>query len=69
MEKRNKHLGSNIDDFLKEAGIFKEVQAHAMKRVALHAGSERILNTPAMRKSIRAGMKESLAKSSKKLPW
>jgi hypothetical protein len=28
-----KHLGSSIDDFLKEEGIFEEVQAQAIKEV------------------------------------
>ena len=28
-----KHLGSSIDDFLKEEGIFEEVQAQAVKEV------------------------------------
>ena len=30
---RNKHLGSSIDDFLKEEGIFGEAQAQAVKEV------------------------------------
>ena len=29
----NKHLGSGIDDFLKEEGIFEESQAQAVKEV------------------------------------
>jgi hypothetical protein len=28
-----KHLGSRIDDFLKEEGIFEEAQAQAVKEV------------------------------------
>jgi antitoxin HicB len=28
-----KHMGSSIDDFLKEEGIFEETQAHAVKEV------------------------------------
>jgi hypothetical protein len=32
-KKRNPHLGSSFDDFLKEEGIFEEVTAAAMKRV------------------------------------
>ena len=28
-----KHLGSSIDDFLKEEGILEEAQAHAIKEV------------------------------------
>ena len=29
----NKHMGSSIDDFLKEEGIFEEAQAQAIKEV------------------------------------
>ncbi len=32
MNKKNIHAGSNFDDFLKEDGIFKEVEARAFKR-------------------------------------
>jgi antitoxin HicB len=32
MKKRNPHTGSSFDDFLKEEGIFEEVQAKALKR-------------------------------------
>ena len=32
MAKNNPHTGSNFDDFLKEEGIFDEVQARALKR-------------------------------------
>ncbi len=31
--KRNKHMGSSIDDFLKAEGIFEEAQAQAVKEV------------------------------------
>jgi hypothetical protein len=31
--KRKKHMGSSIDDFLKEEGIFEEAQAQAVKEV------------------------------------
>ena len=30
---KNKHIGSNFDDFLKEEGIFPETEAVAVKRV------------------------------------
>ena len=30
--KKNPHAGSDFDDFLKEEGIFEEVEAHALKR-------------------------------------
>ena len=29
----NKHMGSSIDDFLKEEGVFEETQAQAVKEV------------------------------------
>ena len=32
MAKRNVHTGSRFDDFLKEEGVFEEVQAKALKR-------------------------------------
>lgn len=32
MAKRNPHTGSRFDDFLKEDGVFDEVQAKALKR-------------------------------------
>jgi len=32
MAKRNPHSGSNFDDFLKDEGMFEEVQAKALKR-------------------------------------
>ena len=32
MVKRNVHTGSRLDDFLKDEGIFEEVQAKALKR-------------------------------------
>ena len=30
----NKHLGSTLDDFLREEGIFEEAQAEAVQEVA-----------------------------------
>jgi antitoxin HicB len=32
MQKRNPHLGSSFDDFLKHERIFEEVQARALER-------------------------------------
>jgi antitoxin HicB len=32
-KKRKKHMGSSIDDFLKQEGIFEESQAQAIKEV------------------------------------
>jgi hypothetical protein len=31
--RKNKHIGSKFEDFLKEEGIFEEVEAAARKRV------------------------------------
>lgn len=31
--KRNRHIGSDFDDFLREEGLLEEVQATAVKRV------------------------------------
>lgn len=31
----NKHMGSSIDDFLKQEGIFEEAQAEAIKEVVV----------------------------------
>jgi antitoxin HicB len=33
MKKKNKHIGSSFDDFLKEEGIREDVMVHAVKRV------------------------------------
>ena len=30
---KNKHIGSNFDDFLKEENLLEEIQAAAIKRV------------------------------------
>ena len=32
--KKNPHIGSRLDDFLKEEGIFDELQAQAINEVA-----------------------------------
>ena len=31
--KKNQHIGSNFDDFLREEGIYEEVEAAALKKV------------------------------------
>lgn len=31
MKKRNKHIGSSLDDFLKEEGVFEETRAVVLK--------------------------------------
>src|SRR5580700_5895691 len=58
------HMGSSIDDFMKEEGIFEEVQAQAMKEVATWksevsitrrdmAENEAELNEPTLNKQSR----------------
>jgi predicted XRE-type DNA-binding protein len=32
-KKRNPHMGSSLDDFLKEEGVFEELQVQAIKEV------------------------------------
>jgi antitoxin HicB len=32
--KKNPHMGSSLDDFLKEEGIYEEALAHALKSVS-----------------------------------
>ena len=33
---KNKHLGSSLDDFLKEEGIYEEVRERAVKKVLVY---------------------------------
>jgi antitoxin HicB len=40
MRKGNKHRGSDFDDFLRDEGIFDEVQATALKRALAEAVEE-----------------------------
>jgi antitoxin HicB len=35
MEKKNKHIGSNFDDFLEEEGILEEVEEVVAKRILI----------------------------------
>ena len=41
-----KHMGSSIDDFLKEEGIFEEAQAQAVKEVVAWQLAEAMGNSP-----------------------
>lgn len=36
----NKHMGSSIDDFLREEGIFEEAQAQAIEEVVAWQAAE-----------------------------
>jgi len=40
MRKRNRHRGSNFDDFLRDEAIFEDVQAAAVKRALAEAVAE-----------------------------
>jgi antitoxin HicB len=42
MQKKNPHLGSSFDDFLKGEGIFDEVQSKALERVLTELADESI---------------------------
>jgi antitoxin HicB len=53
MKKRNPHIGSNFDDFLKEEGIFEEVQAKALKRALAEQIQERISTAKISRVKMR----------------
>ena len=39
MTKRNKHIGSSLDDFLKEEGVLEETRAIPLKDAVALAGS------------------------------
>lgn len=54
-----KHMGSSIDDFLKEEGIFEEAQAQAIKEVVAWQLAE------AMKKKISKNKMATLLKTSR----
>ena len=62
-KKRDPHLGSNFDDFLKEEGLFEEVQARALKR----ALSEQIADSMLEAKLTKVKMAEIMATSRSQL--
>ncbi len=51
--KKNKHRGSNFDDFLKKEGIYEEVEIHAAKR-AIAIKLEKLMEAQALSKSAMA---------------
>ncbi len=51
--KRNKHRGGNFDDFLKEEGIYEEVDSRATKR-GIAIKLERLMKAQALSKSVMA---------------
>ena len=63
MKKPNPHSGSNFDDFLKEEGIFEEVQAKALKRVV----AEQIEDSMQAAKLTKMAMADRMATSRSQL--
>jgi antitoxin HicB len=63
MKKRNPHIGSNFDDFLKEGGIFEEVHAKALKR----ALAEQIQESMSAAKISKVKMAELMSTSRSQL--
>ncbi len=63
MKKTNPHSGSNFDDFLKEEGIFEEVQAKALKRVV----AEQIEDSMQTAKLTKMAMADKMATSRSQL--
>lgn len=63
MAKRNPHTGSRFDDFLKEEGIFEEVQARALKR----ALSEQLEDSMQTAKLTKIDMAKKMATSRSQL--
>ena len=63
MAKRNPHTGSRFDDFLKEDGIFEEVQAKALKR----ALAEKLEETMHAAKLTKLDMAKKMATSRSQL--
>ncbi len=51
--KKNKHRGGNFDDFLKEEGIYEEVEIHAAKR-AIAIKLEKLMEAQTLSKSTMA---------------
>lgn len=63
MKKPNPHSGSDFDDFLKDEGIFEEVQAKALKRVV----AEQIEDSMQAAKLTKMAMADKMATSRSQL--
>jgi antitoxin HicB len=63
MAKNNAHTGSRFDDFLKEEGIFDEVQAKALKR----ALAEQLAESMQVAKLTKLEMAKKMATSRSQL--
>lgn len=59
MSKKNKHIGSSFDDFLKEDGIFEEVEAAAIKKVIAMKIQEAMKQNKLTKASLAKKMKTS----------
>ena len=56
MIKKNKHIGSNFDDFLKNEKIFEESQAAAAKRVIAYQIAQAMKKQKVTKKEMTARM-------------
>jgi len=56
-----KHIGSDFDDFLKEEGIYEEVQAVAIKRVIAYQIAEEMKKKKLSKTEMASRMKTSRA--------
>jgi antitoxin HicB len=56
-----KHIGSDFDDFLKEKGIYEQVQAVAIKRVIAHQIAEEMKKKKLSKTEMASRMKTSRA--------
>jgi antitoxin HicB len=56
-----KHIGSNFDDFLKEDGLYEQVQAVAIKRVIAHQIAEEMKKKKLSKTEMASRMKTSRA--------
>jgi antitoxin HicB len=54
-----KHMGSNIDDFLKEEGIFEEAQAQAIKEIVAWQLAEAMKKQKISKNKMAARLKTS----------
>mgnify|MGYP001290722001 CR=1 FL=1 len=50
--KKNKHIGSSIDDFMKEEGFFEEAEAQAIKEVVAWQLAEEMKKQKLSKKSM-----------------
>lgn len=58
---KNKHLGDNFDDFLREEGLFEEVEANAIKRMVAFQISQEMKRRKLTKTEMTHRMKTSRA--------